>query len=571
MDGDALDKRRRRVCVIGLDGASPDLMTTWVKDGKLPTFERLMREGAFGRLESVPNQRSAAAWTSFMTGRNPGRHGIYEFYEYASDRRRIRFLNGGDKDGPSIWSLLSDRGRPVGVMNVPMTYPAERVNGFVIAGLDAPGRRSRGFTHPPELLEELERGFGEYILEPGLTGLIVAGKLEGALQALWTELDQKAAIVKHLMKEKEWDLFVTVFRSLDAAQHCFWKYMDPAHPAFDSEEAQSYGDTIEKTYRRIDRYVGEVLEGLGEDTSLLIVSDHGFGPKHSATNQLNRWLEANGFLKYKKQSIKVSLLAKAHRAVVGGTPRKVKEVLARILPFVRKVVQYELCFSRIDWARTLAYSDTLFPNIWVNSRKDGPLGRKSAGTAYRKAVDALKEKLADCRDSVTGERVVERVFEREEIYHGEHAARAPDLLVRWHEGIRINGLAGVERKDAQPDTHVVMENPDVISGDHRLHGVLFARGEPIKRGFVMEGARLVDVAPTILYLLDEALPGDMDGKVLGGLFDESFLSENEIRFSDGTGERQGPERGSYTEEEARAMKERRRAVGYLEGRRASSS
>jgi predicted AlkP superfamily phosphohydrolase/phosphomutase len=110
--------QKPRAFVIGIDGGSPQLIDAWAAEGKLPAFARLMREGVFGPLESVPNMRSAAAWTSFMTGRNPGRHGIYEFYEYTPDLQKIRFLKGGDRDGATLWGLLSAAGRKVGVINV---------------------------------------------------------------------------------------------------------------------------------------------------------------------------------------------------------------------------------------------------------------------------------------------------------------------------------------------------------------------------------------------------------------------------------------------------------------------
>jgi predicted AlkP superfamily phosphohydrolase/phosphomutase len=551
-----------RAIVVGIDGGSPRLIETWAAQGKLPGFARLMEEGVFGPLASVPNMRSAAAWTSFTTGRNPGKHGIYEFYEYAEDLQTIRFLKGGDRDGATLWGLLGAAGRKVGVINVPMTYPAERVNGFLIAGLDAPGRKSRGFVHPPELLAELEERFGEYILEPGLTGHIVAGNTGTAVETLWRELDQKVKVSNHLAAEKPWDLFVTVFRSLDAVQHCFWKHMDPEHPFHDPEQAKTYGPVILQAYQRVDRYLDELLDRMDDNTNLYVISDHGFGAKHLATTQLNRWLEAEGFLTLRRRGILVTLLGSVYRAVVGGTFRRTKERLTRLFPFLRNMVQYQLCFAQIDWKKTAAYSDTLYPTIWINRRPEGPLGGASEERS-QELIRRLRARLADCRDSQSGEPVVDKVFAKTEIYHGPHIDRAPDLLIRWREDVPIHGLAGLKPEEGGSQTRIPGEDPSVISGDHRVHGILFARGPSIRRGVRVEDANLVDIAPTVLYGMKEPVPRDMDGRVVQELFEESFSRENEVRLSDASGDGSGQDEG-YSAKDEEVIAQRLKALGYLE-------
>lgn len=551
---------KQKVYIIGLDGGDPDLIAKWAAEGKLPTFARLLEEGAYGPLESAPNQRSAAAWTTFMTGKNPGKHGIYEFYEYSADLEKIEFLKGGDKDGASMWALLSQAGNKVGIINVPMTYPAEPVDGFLICGLDAPGRKSKRFAHPPEILEEVESRFGEYILEPGLTGLIVAGKIDDAVDTLFREMDQKANVSKYLAREKEWDLFVTVFRSVDAVQHCFWKYMDPQHPYHDPEEAKKYGDTIQKAYMRVDRAIGEIMDELDDDTTFMIMSDHGFGRKHAATAQINNWLEAEGFLKYKTggSSVVQSLMGSAYKAVAGSTVRKAKETLARAFPAVRNLVQYQLCFSQIDMDETIAYSDTLYPNIWVNKKRGG--GSMSE-PEYRDVVRKLRERLADCRDSESGEPVFSHVLEKNEIYSGPHVNKAPDLLLRWREDIPIHGLAGAERKGRE-EPFIPGENPRVISGDHHLNGIFFARGPHVRAGLRLDNPRIMDLAPTVLHLMGQEVPKDMDGRVLQELFEASFAPE--VKFTEGDSDASLGTDEDYTEEDEAVLRERLKGLGYLE-------
>ena len=227
-----------KVFIFGLDGASLDLLLPWIDAGHLPGFARLISEGSYGTLESVPNQRSAAAWTSFQTGKNPGKHGILEFYDRIPNTYDIRFVNARTREGSSFFRIASDAGKRMSVINVPMSYPAEEINGTFLAGLDAPGVNSRGFSYPPALIREVEEAVGSYVIEPGMTGCIVNGEVDKAADLLFEEIECKKRTSRYLMKKAPWDLFVTIFRSTDAVHHCFWKYHDPTHPQHDPVEAE---------------------------------------------------------------------------------------------------------------------------------------------------------------------------------------------------------------------------------------------------------------------------------------------------------------------------------------------
>ncbi len=571
-----------KVMIIGLDGAALDMLVPWMDAGELPGLSRLMREGGSGPLESVPNMRSAAAWTSFQTGKNPGKHGILEFYERIPNTYDIRFVSGRTRDGESFFKIASEAGKCVAVMNVPMTYPADEVNGALIAGLDAPGKKSQGFSWPPDLLRDLEAQAGEYVLEPGLTGCIVNGEMDKAVELLFQEIESKKAASRYLMKTVPWDLFVTVFRSTDAVHHCFWKYYDSQHPQHEKDEAARYGDVMLRTYQAIDAFILEALENLDSETMVLVVSDHGCGPKHPASNQINSLLEAHGFLGYESGGAGsggalTRLLGGLYKWTIAKTPRGTKELLWRLFPAFRDRVQSRLCFAGIDWSRTRAFSDTLFPAIWINVKGREPCGIVEPGEAYDRVCAEIKEAVMKCRDAETGEPIVQEVLHRDEIYSGPYVDKAPDLLIRWREDIPIQGIKLPEQdvsRSAQAAERAVApfipgEDYRVISGDHQLNGVLLFRGPGGNggEGKRIQDASLMDIAPTVLYALGLPVPDDMDGKVLNGLFSEGYQRDNPVRkVKADTRAAQAPsgEKDYQDEQEEEKIKERLRGLGYLE-------
>ncbi|MCE9613375.1 MAG: alkaline phosphatase family protein [Lentisphaerae bacterium] len=553
----------RRVFVLGLDGATFDIIHRMRAAGRLPAFGRLMQEGAWGRLESIDNMRSAAAWTSFLTGTNPGKHGIYEFYDYLPESYSLRFINAGIRDGQSVWGLLSAHGKKVGVLNVPMTYPAEAVNGFLVAGLDGPSAASPGFAHPPGFMQKLEAQYGPYVIEPGLTGAMVGGRIPEAVRLIREEIEQKIAITRGLMKSEPWDFFISVFRSLDAVQHTFWKYMDPKHPDHQAAEAAQFGTVIDDVYAMIDVFLGELLDTLDADTTLFVMSDHGFGRKVPAGSQINPWLSTRGLLTYRKGDGGAGLLREVYKRVVGRTSRRMKERLWQLFPSLRDRVQSRICFSNIDWRRTRAYSDSLFANVRVNLRGREQQGIVEPGAEYEALITGLIRDLKALRDAKTGEPIVRDVLRKEDCYQGPYMGKAPDLLVRWREDIDISGIdfEGRPPPPSRIGPAVPGEDPRIISGDHHLNGVLLARGPGLRRGAEVSGARLIDLAPTFLHTLGQAVPSDMDGRVLDQLF---AAAPAPVQFEDAA-PRQGPQGdGAYDAAAEAAMHARLRDLGYVE-------
>ncbi|MBI5442463.1 MAG: alkaline phosphatase family protein, partial [Deltaproteobacteria bacterium] len=364
-----------------MDGATFDLIRPWVSEGLLPNLGRLMAEGAHGELTTTIQPLTGPAWTSFMTGMNPGKHGVFDFISRVPGTYDVRLVDSHTKRGRSLWRILSEHGRKVIVLDIPGNYPPEPVNGLLVSWMDAPGV-DREFTHPPELSRQLKEALGEYVLSVNFSA-----PLEAHVQDIFRITDNRAAAAEYLLEKHAWDFFIVLFSGSDFAQHAFWKYMDPGHPRYDAAGAAKYGRVILDVYRRIDEHLGRLLARLDGRAAVFVVSDHGSGPLRRVVN-LNRWLEERRWLAFRDNDASetgTSLTGvlrrggvRATQALVGwakSAPPAVKGRLKRLLPGLSGRLESRLLASTIDWPRTKAFALGAYGNIWINLR-----GREPAGT-----------------------------------------------------------------------------------------------------------------------------------------------------------------------------------------------
>jgi predicted AlkP superfamily phosphohydrolase/phosphomutase len=282
-----------RTLIIGLDGAPLGLIEQWAAAGDLPHLAGLMARGTYGELRSVMPVLSSAAWVSFMTGMNPGKHGIYDFVQRDLTTYRRRTVRAGSTlSVPTLWQLLSQAGQRVGVVNVPMTYPVEAVNGALISGLGTPDYRP--FTHPPGLEESL-RAAGYRVNK---RTHFAPGNEQAFLDEVNAITDIQAGAALELLGREDWDFFMHVIRDPDEMGHFFWAASDPTHPAHTPELAAAYGHALRDYYRKIDGWLGRFLAAVDEETDVIVVSDHGSGPLYKDVS-LNEWLRQAGFLHVK--------------------------------------------------------------------------------------------------------------------------------------------------------------------------------------------------------------------------------------------------------------------------------
>ncbi len=563
---------RNRVLVIGLDGATFDLIDPWIGEGRLPVLAECIRRGTRSRLESTPLSNSAQAWSSFITGKNPGKHGIYDFFETRSDSYGVRFLNASFRKGPSLWRLVSDAGMAVGIMNVPITYPPEAVNGLLIPGLDSPGVDG-DFAYPKGLMEEVNREVGGYILEAGIWGHIRQGRPDKALQGLLDMVRTRTATAEYLMERKNWDLFVVVYTATDKVQHHFWKYIDPTRP--ESRGANPYRDAICQVYQEIDRGLERLLEAAG-DASVIIMSDHGAGPSSRRTMYINRWLGKEGFLHYRDSGglagqwgrLKYGALNRLYNEIKKRLPRNLKETLLRLFPSLRDKVDSVLFLPGIDWSRTVAYSRENHPAIFINTKGRETEGQVNPGPQYEKIRKDVMERLRGLRCPDTGKPIVGKIFVKEQLYRGPEAYKAPDIVFQWNEFLYVHRPSGRRPRTDFLETLddkalVASENTARPSGIHRDHGIFVGCGASINRGNTLDKASIYDLAPTVLYLLGLPIPADMDGRVLEEAIQPDFLGQNQVKKGNAFATAEERPQG-FDLDETRAIQERLQGLGYID-------
>jgi len=569
---------KQKIFVIGWDSATWDLIQPWVEQGKLPNLAKLVAQGASGSLESAIPPLTPPAWTSFMTGKNPGKHGIFHFLEPQHGSYAMRYSNAGSRRATTVWQLLSAAGYRVGTINVPFTYPPEQLQGFQISGMDTPSEKS-AFINPPELRDELERALGPLRLEVRyLGGMNTKEKYQKTLEEMEALDRQWTKVALYLLEKHPVDVMMLTYMSIDTVQHHFWQYMDPTHFLYNAKDAENFGNAVLAVYERLDHTIGELTGRLPEGTVVFVVSDHGAGPVSDRMLYLNRYLAQLGLLKYREETrstlrnLQRNLTRSVYNLIRGSLNSDQKKLVANLFPKLRE--RFEVAYTaydNIDWSQTKAYCTEVLaspPSIWINLK-----GAKPSGTVedseYEPLIALITEKLTALKDPRTGESVIPRIYRREEAFQGPYSGEGPDLVLDWWSGNGFSTLPSFPEDGDKPPLEIRERQPMQMKdhewgGNHRRDGILVVNGGPIRKGATISGARLMDLAATLLYLAGQKIPSDMDARVLLDLFEPEFVANHPVVYDQAdTGDRGGPG-STYSAEDAALVEERLKALGYIE-------
>lgn len=551
-----------RVVVVGFDGAPPHLLRPWAEQGHLPAFARLLREGAWGTMASTPQCHSAPAWSSFATGVNPGRHGIFSFMNRVRGSYAARRIDARDRHGETFWETAGTQGRRCAVLNVPVTYPVSPLNGVQVADWLCPSLQAPGATYPAELAGELQQLCGEYRFHADVKRHALAGHHERALRNLREGLAQKAQVGRLLWEREPWDLFVLVFVETDAAQHYYLHTGDERHPLHVRAQAAGLEGALLEIYRQADAILGDLMASLDDQTTLVVMSDHGATANTQGRAYMRGLLRNLGLLAMKPPGPPAERL---RRSLVRGRqwgfellnahlPKSVKVRLNALLPQARERVFADAFTHDVDWSQTRAYSYYWETDPYINLRGREPEGIVAPGSEYQQVRDELIEQLLAAREELTGQPAVADILKSDEVYHGEFADLAPDLIVRWAENLMINGLVSQVNGQAQVAR---AELRDDTLGAHHPDCLLALWGRGVRPGAVPAGVGIMDVAPTVLALLGCEVPAGLDGRVPTDLVDVT------VREGQATVAAERSAQGVYSQQEEAEVEDRLRNLGYL--------
>lgn len=539
----------RRVFLLGLDGASWNVLDRLIAVGAMPNLARLCREGARATLESTIPPVTPVAWLSLQTGCNPGRHGVFGFLKPSPGNSYLPVpVNRTDARVPTIFDYYREGG-PLISLNLPMSWPAAPMNGAMVTGMMTPLRGMRDFEHPAGLLERLARAGIDYVIDPKFKArrgddgdaMFVDWRAEAApFVTLLTDIARaRFNAARLLMAEEPWDCFVCVEVGTDRLQHLFWDRLMPDDGADPAAELAAY-------YRYVDERLGELAGALDPGDALLIVSDHGFTATRGRF-RTNEWLRGRGWLA--RREARRSPLYPLKRALnaVGVTRQRLSRVVGE-----KQTSRLQLAASHVDWDRTDAFLDNPF-GIRINLR-----GRETRGRVPpARFADLREEIVAALRQAVDpdGERAFADVRRRDDIYAGDAREHASDIVFASRDDrcwSAYGGEIGTPLFEATP----------FKTGDHRRAGVFVAWGGGIRRppGAEEPHFSIQDVLPTLLHLNGRAVPAVCDGRVLAEILAEPTLP----RVDDGW--RRFLPRGGRANlgtGQADEVAERLRELGYL--------
>jgi predicted AlkP superfamily phosphohydrolase/phosphomutase len=528
--------------VVGLDGASFEGLDPLCERGVMPTLARLVATGASGPLESVVPPITPAAWTSFMTGKHPGRHGIFDFRVYDPRTYRDAFVSRLHLRDETIWDALERAGRRVAVVNMPMMYPPPAGAVTVVSGFDTPSTAS-AFTNPPALRERLLATFPDYafVAEPDAADPELRDDrcFAAFIAAMERSIEQRTRTAELLAADGPLDVLAVHYQDVDVLQHKAWREI--VRP----DAAPERSALVARVFRLLDEHLARLVAATGPGAQVLVVSDHGFGD-HRGRLYPNVLLARWGHLAWPGRwrarlvrSVRKRLAALglgAAPAALDWFERARTQSLHRALP--------------VQWRRTRAYVALaeIYGFLYVNQRGREPEGIVAPGAETERLVAELAERFAAVRDPADGAPVFARVLRGADVYPEDPHRVRPDLVLVPRDGFSVHRDLNLRRW---------IERYDVPGGTHRTTGILVAAGPGIRPGRV--AANLVDAAPTILAAAGVPVPDDLDGRVLAELFAEP----PDVRYvppAPPPAAARGEDLGA--DEEAQ-VRERLRALGYM--------
>lgn len=540
---------RRKVVVIGIDGTSYDLLIKMIKAEKLPTFERILREGVSGTLTSVIPPTSAAAWSSAYTGNNPGKTGVYSFQRKKKNEYQFIVNNSDQRAGRDVWEVASSFGKRCLIVGMPFIFPPRPVNGVLIGGFFSLDLEPS--IYPPSIREEIIDKLNYRVLRNDC-------KAQSEFEA---SIENRFQVANYLRERYDWDLLMIGFEQMEVACHNVWKT-----------------NIVPKLYELLDGQLACFLKQIPESATVLIHSDHGH-IHYSKVFNLNNWLIYNRYLFLKKNvEIQRKRLTNIVRCIFIEKWDKYKDsargaarvILSPLISFLERKRDGKLGSVHLDeifdltnsYAFARPENSANFGMIYLNVKGRERQGIIDGKQEYKSLCNEISRKLLDLRDPITGRRVIRRVWRKKELYHGPYCDEMFDLIFEAERGYFVNSLKKGIVDFADRNLSKIVYRGDL--SHHELHGVILGFGHGIRRAEKVN-TRITNIMPTILYAIGLPIPKGLDGHVIEEMFNENYLSSNPVKYTDidlGNHKDDVEQRG-YSMTEQEKIRERLKALGYI--------
>jgi predicted AlkP superfamily phosphohydrolase/phosphomutase len=455
-----------RVLLVGLDCLGADVLRSPHRT-LMPNLERLAASGLHGVLTSTLPPITVPAWTSMLSGRDPGELGVYGFRNRRSfGYDDLVFATSAAVRAPRIWDRLTDAGRPSIVVGVPQTSPPPAILGALVSGFEGPLNAAGVYTHPPHLATEVAGVVGEYLFD---VPEFRQASLDSVRETAYLMTERRFALMRHLLRTRSWDFAMVHEIGPDRIHHCFWSYHDPSHPRH--EPASPYRHVVADYYRFLDHHLGELLADVGDDTAIVVASDHGAKAMQGGVC-VNEILREAGLLVLRNEPDTPTAL----------TP------------------------DMVDWPLTTAWAEGgYYSRVFLNIAGREPQGLVRPGD--RGAVIARLKQLFGTIELSDGRMLRNTVEEPANLYRRVRGL-PPDLMV-FFDGESWRGIGSV----GFGSPWVSANDTGVDEANHARDGMYVLRVSPAAPGR-RQDASILDIAPTVLNLLGLSVDSDLPGRDL---------------------------------------------------------
>jgi len=514
-------ERKPRMLVIGLDAADRELIERWCDAGLLPNISRMRARGTWGSLHTTADTVHVSAWPGIFSGTTPDKHGLYHAYVMRQGEQAPVRPRPEECPVPFLWRLLDEQGIRSIVMDAFLTCPLRDFSGIQIVDWGSWTWFSGQEILPESIKQTIRRQFGAYPAENhSKVGMTPPTDPLGFRRRLLKGVQKKSEVAQWLMDSQDWEFFLLVFGECHAAGHYFWHYMDPDYVAYPQQADEELRSALRDVYVALDSAVGELLARCDERTTVYLVSGDGMGPNYSGSHILNALLERMRLINVRSEgqddapAMQKKRLSSTLRAMV---PKDLRALISKhVLPrSVNEKLSMHWKTADISWASTKAFviENANEGYLRVNLKGREPEGVVERDDEYDAICDALLDVAASMTNPDNGRRAAAQVHKTSQLFSGPCACNFPDVIINWDPEAKITKSLSTGKYGVVAADEAGFAVSPYYTGNHRGNAFVVAQGPTVPAGSVLDGASILDLAPTILSHFGVAVPEHMDGRV----------------------------------------------------------